>query len=211
MTGFASQRPLGGTPALVTKRQPEECFGVANSLFVLGPEPAAYAETDRGTKIPLVRYEAVIMPDLEGSHRFDLQRDLAGFLVMLEELFLARVVAPGFEVTRLSELNPSYNCHGWIFAGGQCGVQDEHVATILNDHGYEMVSEPQKGDILVYRYLGRIVHSGVVRGTTDDAKPLVESKWGPFGLFLHLPPAHPGERTYYRTARPSHVLRIVGQ
>src|SRR5688572_11167415 len=61
MSGFAFDESVG-MPVLTSQASPEACFGVVESVFVLGVEDSAQAMTDRGTVIPLVRYEAAITP-----------------------------------------------------------------------------------------------------------------------------------------------------
>jgi hypothetical protein len=209
MSGFTAADPGSDTPVLVSHESPDACFGVANSVFVLGVEKRYRALTDLGTVIPLVRYEAVVSPDVTAKRPFDPRRDLPGFLAMLEEQFLARIKSPHCHMQRVQGINPACNCHGWTFAGGHFGVQDSYVSVILDEHGYERVLEPRAGDIAIYSADGRIIHSGFVRLTVPGHEILVETKWGPFGVFLHSAEAHPGEIVFYRTRRPSDTLKLV--
>ena len=210
MSGFGCESSPDGTPVLVSSVPPEECFGVANSVFVLGEEETVCAVTDRGAVLPLVRYEALITPDTRSRRPFDPDRDLNGFLAMIEEVFLARLVAPHCQMQRVRELNPASNCHGWTFLAGQHGIGDQYVPVILDQHGYEVVEEPRYGDLAIYRGDNdAIVHSGFVRLTVPGHEILVESKWGPFGVFLHSAEAHHGRCMFYRTARHSDTLKLV--
>jgi hypothetical protein len=103
--------------------------------------------------------------------------------------------------------DPSHNCHGWVFTGGQfwvAGVVDD----ILADNEYRMVSTPAVGDLAVYRGArGEVVHSGIVRSA--EGCTLVESKWGPMSRFIHRPEDQPfgGACTFYRSDRRGHLLR----
>jgi hypothetical protein len=104
-------------------------------------------------------------------------------------------------------LDPSHNCHGWVFTGGRfwiAGVVDD----ILTDNEYRLVSTPAVGDLAVYRGdAGNVVHSGIVRSA--EGCILVESKWGPMGRFIHCPDDQPfgGACAFYRSARRGHLLR----
>src|SRR5262249_13589574 len=47
-------------------------------------------------------------------------------------------------------VDASYNCHGWVFAGGKFWVRGAAVPDILKDNGYFTVARPQPGDIAVF-------------------------------------------------------------
>jgi hypothetical protein len=79
----------------------------------------------------------------------------------------------------------------------------------LREHAYEQVHDVRSGDLAIYTAEGRMVHSGFVRLTVPGHEILVESKWGPFGVFLHAAEAHPGQCSFYRSARRGDSLRIV--
>jgi len=98
-----------------------------------------------------------------------------------------------------------------VFAGGRYGVPSTSVDIILADNGYTEVTEARQGDLVVYRNeLGIPVHTGLVRFVGSDGLVLVESKWGPLGLFLHAPEAQPyGHRLgYYRSPRRGHWVAL---
>ena len=103
--------------------------------------------------------------------------------------------------------DPSHNCHGWIFTGGQFWIAGV-VDGILADNEYRLVSTPSVGDLAVYRGArGEVVHTGIVRSA--EGCTLVESKWGPMGRFIHYPEDQPfgGACTFYHSARRGHLLR----
>jgi hypothetical protein len=131
---------------------------------------------------------------------------LAAEAAMLEELGLAgRVVATG-------PPDPSYNCHGWVFADGRAVVNAD-VELILHDNGYAPVAEPQPGDVIVYRDDGgAVTHTGLVRQVGTWGAVLVESKWSGNGRYFHPAEVQPfGDQwAYYRSARPGHLLRGLG-
>ena len=127
----------------------------------------------------------------------------------LEAIVLERIRLPGSRLERSGAINPRCNCHGFVFAGGQSGIHDNDVATILEEHRYEAVARPAHGDVAIYRVEGAVVHSGIVHHFAPARDVLVQSKWGPFGVFFHHPAAHGGELTFYRTPRWGHALAVL--
>ncbi len=108
--------------------------------------------------------------------------------------------------------DPVANCHGWVFLNSQFLIPGEAVQQILDDNGYETVSEPKAGDVIVYRADNReIVHTGLVRGVLNDGTIIIESKWGIEGTFLHDPEGTPYSTVfeYYRSPRPDNRVKIV--
>lgn len=104
------------------------------------------------------------------------------------------------------------NGHGWVFTSGNCVILGRDVDTILADNGYEIIEQPQPGDLIVYRdEEGQIVHSGLVRAVLDDGEVLVESKWGAGGRFLHRAPdqGYSPYFFYYHTTRSTHIIPVV--
>jgi hypothetical protein len=113
---------------------------------------------------------------------------------------------------RIAGPDAACKCHGWVFTGGQFGVASEDVDAILADNGYLAVSEPRENDVVIYRDdLGRVRHTGLVRFVGADGLVLVESKWGPLGLYLHPPQDQPYGTffNYYHSPRPGNELRLV--
>ena len=108
--------------------------------------------------------------------------------------------------------NTAANCHGWVFLDTQFLIPGEAVQQILDDNDYEIVFEPNAGDVIIYRDEDReIVHSGLVRGVLNDGTVIIESKWGIEGTFLHAPEGTPYSTMfeYYRTLRPDNHVRII--
>jgi hypothetical protein len=126
------------------------------------------------------------------------------------EQFIEQSEREHAQLIRLLAANPASNCHGWIFTGGQYGVRDTEVSQILVDQGYVEVTQPAEGDLVVYRHADDICHSGLVRLPHKQAPVLVESKWGPLGVYLHAVEAHPfgGECRFYRSQRQGHTLAL---
>lgn len=114
-------------------------------------------------------------------------------------------------VIRLADANPAANCHGWVFTGGQFGIRDTDVRAILDDNGYAPVSDPREGDLALYLRDGHITHTGLARQLDPNGPILIESKWGPFGLYLHPPGKQPfsGQCHFYRSPRTGNLLAIT--
>jgi hypothetical protein len=112
------------------------------------------------------------------------------------------------QIIRLYEANSASNCHGWVFTGGEFGIRDPDVAAILHYNGYQEVGEPREDDLAIYMDAGQITHSGVVRMVDKHAPILIESKWGPLGVYLHAVEMQPfkGACKFYRSSRASHSL-----
>jgi hypothetical protein len=127
-----------------------------------------------------------------------------------EAAFLNRMTEK-WQVLRLAPPDRTANCHGWAFAGGQFWVAGRDVEAILQDNGYQLVSDPRPNDLAIYRDDERqIVHSGVVQGLAGNGVVLIEGKWGWAGRYLH-PAAcqmYGARVTFYRSDRGSHSLRI---
>jgi hypothetical protein len=101
------------------------------------------------------------------------------------------------------------NCHGWVFAGGHYWLEADDVECILSENGYQAMTAPQIGDLVIYRNdAGAISHSGIVRAVLQDGVPIIESKWCWMGVFLHQvgDTDYGSNFTYYRTDRGSHLM-----
>jgi hypothetical protein len=124
------------------------------------------------------------------------------------EQFMRSTEKERSQIIRLIEANPASNCHGWIFTGGRYGIRDSEVWSIVTDNAYAEVAEPQEGDLAVYMNGDEIRHSGLVRMASKHAPVLIESKWGPFGVYLHAVEQQPfaGTCRFYRSPRPDHLL-----
>lgn len=124
------------------------------------------------------------------------------------ERFMRSTERDRLQIIRLMEANPASNCHGWIFTGGRYGVRDAEVWSIVADNAYLEVPEPQEGDLAIYTTGDEIRHSGLVRMADKHAPVLVESKWGPFGVYLHAVEQQPfaGTCKFYRSPRRDHLL-----
>jgi len=157
-----------------------------------------------------MRYEAVsILP--AGQHlQFEGPEDNRRFFAALEQKFLANTNQDPTTVYRMIEPFPASNCHGWTLTGGKYGVCDSLFLSILADNGYVTSEFVEDGDVVVFTHAGQVKHSGVVR--VDASGTLfVESKWGPFGVYLHAIDKHPFAKTltFYRSPRQGHLLTIA--
>src|SRR5262249_1057001 len=114
------------------------------------------------------------------------------------------------QIIRLADPNSAANCHGWVFTGGKYGIRDPEVERILLDNGYAEFAAPREGDLAIYRSGNKITHSGIVRIADKSTPILIESKWGPFGVYLHGVEKQPfaGQCIFYRSSRSGHVLTL---
>jgi hypothetical protein len=102
----------------------------------------------------------------------------------------------------------NYNCHGWVIAGGRFWIEGGDFEAILHDNGYEQATEPQAGDLVVYRdAAGQVAHSGLVR-YVEGGEITVESKWGALHRLMHPVAEQPFGRewAYYRPTHLTHML-----
>jgi len=163
-------------------------FSLPDSVPVAMP-----AYTDHGKSVPLFTRPSDELP--------------AATLTQAER-FLTAGYPQG--LIRTGPADAGYNCHGWVFAEGRFWVRNESVDSILADNGYSVIFEPRPGDVVVYRdYDGHVVHTGVVR-LANSEEPLVESKWGHAGRFMHPAAEQPYGTTwaFYRSPRQGHLLRL---
>lgn len=164
----------------------------ANGKVVL--DPNHFAVTDKGTKIPLFHFT---MSDEE----FD------EYQMGTKERFAAF----GTALIHRDDADMAANCHGWVFTKGRFLVRGEDVDAILAENGYEVVTSPKIGDVVIYRDFNKIVrHTGLVQGVLGDGTVLIESKWGIDQRFLHRPEDQPYSTIfqYYRSTRENHVIDI---
>lgn len=157
--------------------------------------PGAFGLTDTGRAIPLQRWQ------LKLEDRAELRRR--------EQ----RSVENGaLHLIRITGADETYNCFGWMFAGGGYWVASTEVLNILRDNGYEPVSEPRTDDVIIYYSPeGRIIHGGLVRAAPAGGPILIESKWAELGRYVHKPDDSQYGRNYsfFRTARPDHRLKAI--
>jgi len=126
------------------------------------------------------------------------------------DLTFLRNYAVEARAIRTAEADCHSNCHGWVFAAGRFWLSPDGVEAILHDNGYHKITNPREGDLVVYRDpTSKVIHSGVVRGASDDGRILVESKWGALGRFIHIADdqPYPGSATFYHSRRGSNLIR----
>ncbi len=131
------------------------------------------------------------------------------------EAFLATARTTLRSVTELAILRADArhdsNCHGWVFAEGRYIVRNEDVPIILSENGYSQTDTPGINDVVVYYDTdGSVLHTAIVRALYDGQLPLVEGKWGPTSVYLHMVDQQPysSRYSYWRTSRCSHALAI---
>ena len=174
-----------------------------SSLLSEGPKPlfpqtppgvlvvCKTARTDQGTPIHLYEREA------EPSQ--------------LENFYLATQIELS-SMARLAmyrgEAAPQINCHGWVFSG-QHTIKGEDVPIILKENGYVEVDQPKLNDLVVYTDNGVVLHTGLVCGVFGEGTPMIQSKWGITGIYVHLVDEQPysGHYCFYRSPRSGHALR----
>lgn len=154
--------------------------------------PTARAQTDTGREVALKEATA--------------PRDVSEMQLLEEAIFSRPTVRDN--VIRCQPGSDRTNCHGWVFTGGRFWVGGTEVDPILRDNGYHVVTEPQPGDLVVYRHGDAVCHTALVRYVTENQPVLVEGKWGCTGVYLH-----PVEKSiygddyrYYRSNRKGHLL-----
>ena len=157
-------------------------------------DKAVWATTDLGAKIPLFKPR----DGSEDSLALDGDQGLPQDNTPLP-----------YRAVRLTEPDGSTNCVGWVFADAQRRVLCRYVQQILDDNGYQEVEIPRPGDVAIYRDIHtEIVHVARVTALLHGNRPLIESKWGCHGVFLHLPEGTPYGASchFYHTGRSNHVL-----
>lgn len=155
------------------------------------------AYTDRGREVHLFELNP------QSKQSFGITGD--------DGLVVSDTPAP-YRSIRLTEANGECNCVGWVFTGAHHLMQCSDVEMVLEDNGYMPVRAPQVGDLVIYRDDSQTVtHAGRVAYLLNDDQPLVESKWGYQGVFLHLPQGSPFGMnwTFYRSSRPNHHLLLA--
>jgi hypothetical protein len=151
------------------------------------------AVTDLGRTLTLVAYD-------DSSSLLEQERGIIGLAQYEHQLI------------RLADPRTECNCHGWVYTGGRFAIRGRDVEVLLEDNGYALVSQPQAGDVAIYRtQAGEIAHTGLVRLLREDGSIYVESKWGPLGVYLHPLTAQPyGDNiAFYRSPREGHLVQVL--
>lgn len=158
--------------------------------------PESVGITDSGRVISLHRY------DVASDNGDDQKRSLLNQDVSAADGYR-------FDVIRLEEPQTMSNCHGFVFADNRFALDGNDVDRILCDNGYQQVDQPQTGDVVVYRSVDQeVIHSGIVRGIGRVI--LVESKWGPLGVYIHRADFSPYGEDYgfFHAGRDSHSITL---
>jgi hypothetical protein len=156
------------------------------------PAGSVVGVTDRGRRVTIKEAAELRPAEVVGKTEARLLRDLK---------FDSRLI-------RRAAPSDQCNCHGWVFTGGRFWVAGDDVSSILEDNGYQPVSQPRPGDLAIYRDAGLISHTAVVRAVGEDMLVLVEGKWGWMGVYLHgvADSCYGTNYTYYRSSREGHLL-----
>jgi len=170
-------------------------FGQANlpMLPSIIAVPEAVAVTDSGRSLPLYRFE--VPDDATLSSAETLGNDIGEKVIVSES----------------DEVPTNSNCHGWVFTDGHYFIGNDLVDLILKENGYQLVEEPDLGDLIIYRdEQGLPIHTGIVKAIGKDHFVLVESKWGGMPVYLHRPldQVYSTHYAYYHSPRDSHRLHI---
>jgi hypothetical protein len=193
--GFVLMTSLGAAVyvrhAARASLEPEDMPAPAATAFHFLEEIVAI--TDRGRELPLCAYD-----DSDTL----LEQELGQINLQQYEHQLIRLAPPSAEC----------NCHGWVYTGGRFAIRSRDVQALLDDNGYAVAAEPQAGDLVIYRdSAGQIGHTGLVRLVRGQDCVMVESKWGPLGVYLHPVKAQPyGDRyQFHRSPRDGHLVAIM--
>ena len=90
---------------------------------------------------------------------------------------------------QVNKESPIYNCHGLTFGSRRTHLNE--IDKILKEDFYKEVSSDdiREGDVVVYVSDIGVIHSGIVIGIIEGKGinvPLVLSKWGLLGEYVHL-------------------------
>jgi len=88
---------------------------------------------------------------------------------------------------RLRSVDNTYNCVGMIFASRRAWIESTEFDWIAAQDGYLRVSQPEVGDLVVYRRNAVVEHVGVILEKSVQAVGGYRtlSKWGADGEFVH--------------------------
>jgi hypothetical protein len=113
-------------------------------------------------------------------------------------------------VTERAKPTAMYNCHGLVFGSRRTEINDDGVLSlIISDDSYKQVDKADAlpGDVLLYFHEnGGIEHSALVlaMGDAEFGVPLVVSKWGGGGEYIHRANQCPYN---YSTSRYFRIIR----
>ena len=86
-----------------------------------------------------------------------------------------------------------YNCGGLVFGSRRVWIDPEHFRQILEDDGYEPVTDPARpGDIVLYGtspesidHVGVVHHVPIASSSHEPHEIWVHSQWGGVGEYVH--------------------------
>jgi hypothetical protein len=116
-----------------------------------------------------------------------------------ERLFFADEEIPQEQLQRIADADPRYNCHGYTFANSKGWITDYHdVKQIIRDNKFQRTRHPEVNDVILYE---DNVHSGIVV-EINEFGPIIESKFGKYGVFRHYADTLSSAYGTYRYYRP---------
>jgi len=128
---------------------------------------------------------------LETSKRSGIDNVQGGEIAAFQSKWNARLPKQFPDARRRTEMSAIYNCHGLTFASRRTRVENtQGVQKILQDDHWLELTNPRDvlpGDVVVYfAEEGEANHSGTVIECDGPLfVPLVCSKWGNAGEFIH--------------------------
>ncbi len=142
------------------------------------------------------------------THRntdIDIYRPVAGTAASVvseqdERGFFADEGIPQNQLQKVANADPDYNCHGYTFANGKGWITESSaVRRIVSDNQIRETHHPKVDDVVLYQ---DNVHSGVVVALDPNGRPIIESKFGKYGLYRHYAGTLSGAYGTHRYYRP---------
>jgi hypothetical protein len=145
-----------------------------------------------GTTVPIWQAGEVPVYTAKGT-RIPNERPLPKPPAAMKESF--RIIHEKHPFAKLRSLGSTYNCAGLVLAFRRTFIDDlTKVPTYLAEDGYEPLKSGAAacaGDVVVYRSdAGTVEHLGIIleaptTGLEAASGPLIISKWGHFGEYIH--------------------------
>jgi hypothetical protein len=126
---------------------------------------------------------------LETSKRTGINNDQDSQITQFDINICSKYLKEFPRAIKRTEICPLYNCHGLTFASRRTKIiERKFIEFIIRDDNYRLIElkDVLPGDIVMYySENGDPNHSGIVVEMTRFG-PLVCSKWGNSGEFIHL-------------------------
>ena len=134
--------------------------------------------------------------------------NLQGLPLSKSDIYSLSIITQSHPNARLrTKPTTRYNCHGMVFASRRTQVfKSTDIRNIIADDGYVRIQNARDaipGDIVLYvDGSGDVNHSGIVLESGQNLiAPIVLSKWGLHGEFIHAVhdvPSYGPKYEYYR-------------